>query len=257
MISIVSFLFGFMITITFTMLLTRVNNLKASLNAETGRLVPLFQLSKHLGKKFNEKITERIDEYTRKTLRDYTNYEVGREPMYGIYDDLALMEIENKKQEVSANSFLYVLGELQIIRESLESLTSRRTEWSLKFSNYILGFILIALLFLNRGELFTNLLFVVLSTVVIFIFLIIEDYDSLKIGDYTYNISNSEQVFDLMGKDRYYPENVLSRAEFTEGKTYRIGFMDKKTGEEKIVPIVYNPNFNRKLNFLRRKVKQG
>ena len=255
MISVVSFLFGFMITITFTLLFSKVNNLKLSLNGETARLVAMYNLSKHLGKKFHEKIAERIDEYTRKTLRDYTKYEIGRESMYGIYEDLALMEIENKRQEAAANSFLYVLGELQVIRENLESLTSRRTEWSLKFADYLLGFMLIALLFLNRGETFTNALFIILSTIVIFIFLIIEDYDNLKIGDYTYNISNSEQVFDLIGKDRYYPESVLSRTKLIEGKTYRISFMDKKTGEEKIASLIYNPGFKRRLNFLRRKVK--
>ena len=55
MISIVSFLFGFSITISFSMLLSRVSSLKDSLAFETGRLVSLYILSKNLGEKFIKK----------------------------------------------------------------------------------------------------------------------------------------------------------------------------------------------------------
>jgi hypothetical protein len=238
MISVVSFLFGFLITITFSMLLSKMSYLKDALATEAGRLVSLFLLSKQLGKSFHDKIAKRIDDYTVSTLRDYTNYEVSRECIYGIYDNMEYMDTKNSNQEAAANSFAYILGELEPVREKLEYLTSRRVEWPLKFTNYLLGIILIALLFFNRGEPFTNALFVALSTVILFIFLIMEDFDNLKIGDYTYNISNSEQVFDLMGKERYYPENVLARVKLEKGKKYRVGIKDK-FGKEKIVVMEY------------------
>jgi hypothetical protein len=238
MISVVSFLFGFLITVTFSMLISKMGLLKDALATEAGRLVSLFLLSKQLGKSFHEKITKRIDDYTVSTLREYTNYDISREHIYGMYEDLEFIETKTSNQEVLANSFGYVLGELEPVRERLEYLTSRRVEWSLKFANYLLGIILIALLFFNRGEPFTNALFVALSTVVIFIFLIMEDFDNLKIGDYTYNISNSEQIFDLMGKERYYPESVLARVKLEKGKKYRIGARGK-SGKEKIVLMEY------------------
>lgn len=237
MISIVSFLFGFLITITFSMLLSKTSALKDALATETGRLVSLFLLSKKLGKEFHEKIKERIDNYTIKTLKEYTTYEMSRSYIYGMYEDTNLSEVKNTKQEAALNSFLYILGEFEPLREKLEYLTNRRVEWSIKFANYTLGILLIILLFLNRGDTFTNSLFIVLSTIIIFIFLIIEDYDDLRIGDYTYNISNSEQIFDLLGLDRYYPEEVLRRVELTPGVNYRIGIYDEKTKQEKIVTI--------------------
>src|SRR3989338_2664193 len=83
MISVVSFLFGFLISISFSMILTRVSALKESLAIETGRLVSLFLLSKHLGKEFNDKIKEKIDDYTISTLSNYGTYESGREMVYG------------------------------------------------------------------------------------------------------------------------------------------------------------------------------
>src|SRR3989344_2944770 len=246
MISIVSFLFGFLITITFSMLLSKVSSLKENLANETGRLVSLFLLSKHLGKKFSEIIKQRIDSYTINTLRDYTNYDVSREHFYGIYEDIKEIEINNVKQESAAHSFLYVLGELATIREKLEYLTSRRVEKPLKIANYVLGILLIILLFLNRGDTFTNSIFIILSTIIIFIFLIIEDFDNLKIGDYTYNISNSEQIFDLIEKERYYPQEILSRAILIPGNKYRIEIFDKKSKKEKIHLIQYTPSFKRK-----------
>ncbi len=240
-ISIVTFLFGFLITVTFSMLLARVAALKESLANETGRLVSLYLLSKNLGQKFHSAIREHIDNYTIKTLQQYTQYEASREIIYGMNTDLEHMEIKTEQQRTIASSFLYILGEFEPIREKLEYITSRRTEWSIKFSNHLLGIILMILLFLNRGDSFSNAIFIILSTVIIFLFLIIEDYDELRIGDYTNNISNSEQIFDLINKERYYPKSVLSRIKLEKGKTYRIGSYNKKTKRNEITTITYAP----------------
>lgn len=253
MISIVSFLFGFLITIAFSMLLSKTATLKESLATETGRLVSLYLLSKKLGKEFHEKIKERIDRYTILTLKDYTSYEKSREEFYGFYEDVDYAQTRTKISESALASFLDVLAEFEPLREKLEYLTNRRIEWSIKFANYVLGIVLIVLLFLNRGDTFTNVLFIILSTVIIFIFLIIEDYDDLRIGDYTYNISNSEQIFDLIEKPRYYPGEVIGRARLIAGREYRVGLINKKTGEEKIVSLTYNPEFMSRLNTLLKK----
>lgn len=239
MISVVSFLFGFLITISFSMILTKVSQLKEALAIETGRLVSLFELSKHLGEKFHEKIKLHIDNYTVNTLRDYVNYSVGRESFYNIYDDLKYVELKTELQKQTTSSFIYVLGEWEPTREKIEYLTKRSLLWALKFTNYLLGGILIFLLFLNRGTTFNNGIFVVLSTTVIFLFFIIEDYENLKIGDYNANISNSEQLFDLIGEKRYYPRYLLRRVKLEKGKTYRVGVWDSQLNREKIVNMKY------------------
>lgn len=256
MISVVTFLFGFLISITFSILLTRVGALKESLSGETGRLVSLFSLSKHLGINFHTAMEDRIDNYTINTLRDYTNYSVGREAIYGIFDDLSLVELKTKAQSAIFDSFLYIFGELEPLREKLEYLTSRRLEWSLKLSNYILGAILIILLFLNRGDSFTNTLFVILSTVVVFVLLIVEDYDNLRIGAYTVSISDSEQLFDLIGRERYYPKGIVRMAKLDGGRTYRIGIFDPVLKSEKIFRLTYNPMFKLKISKLAEKLRR-
>ncbi len=256
MISVVSFLFGFLISIIFSMLLTKVAKLKEALASETGRIISLYNLSKYLGERFHNALKERIDSYTIKTLRYYTQYETSREINYGIYKDLNLAETKTDIQKYSLGSFLYIFGEFQIIRENLEYLTSRRIEWSLKLTNYILGILLIVLLFFNRAEGFSGVLFIILSTTIVFIFLIIEDYDDLRIGDYTINISNSEQIFDMLGKDRYYPEYLLKRTNLEKGRKYRVGIFDSKLKQEKIVTITYSPNSKFRLNNLISKIKR-
>ena len=244
MISVVSFLFGFLITISFSMLLSRTAALREALSIETGRLISLFLLSRHLGEKFHNNIESKIDEYTIKTLREYTHYEAGRGVIYSIYDSLKLAEAKNGFQNSVLNSFLYNLGELEPVRERLENATSVRLLWSLKLSNYLLGAVLIILLFLNRGDNFTNALFVILSTIVIFILLIIEDYDNLRIGAYNINISDSEQIFDLIGRERYYPKDIIKMAKLEKGKVYRIGIFDPLTRKEKIFRLAYSPYFD-------------
>jgi len=165
-------------------------------------------------------------------------------------------ETKNNKQQSMLNSFLYILGEFEPLREKLEYLTGRRVEWSLRFTNLILGTILIILLFLNRGDAFSNALFVILSTIIIFILFILEDYDNLKIGDYITNISNSEQLFDLIGTERYYPEFVLRGVKLERGKTYRIGIYDPSAKAEKIFRITYNPKFFFRVSEIIRRVRR-
>jgi purine-cytosine permease-like protein len=174
-------------------------------------------------------------------MRYYSSYDISRDSMYEFYESLNLAELKTENQKSDFNSFLYVLGEFSVTRQNLEYLTKKSLLWALKFTNYILAIILIFLLFLNRGSTFSNALFMVLSTVIVFILLIIEDYESLRIGGYTYNAVNSEQLFDLLGVRRYYPSSVLGRVILDPGKIYRIGVYDKSSGKDKIIDMRYSP----------------
>jgi ABC-type multidrug transport system fused ATPase/permease subunit len=243
MLSVATFLFGFFISISFSMILSRASSLRDSLAKETGKIVSLFKFSKFFGETFNKKITERIDGYTVATLRNYNHYEVGREFIYEIYEDLKNLIITNEMQKTYLSSFLSTLNDLESTHEKIEGLTSEKLLLAMKLANYFLAGLLISLLFLNRGNIFTDVLFVVVSTVVIFILLIIEDYESLSIGDYTANISNSEQIFDLIEKERYYPYSIIGRIRLEKGRIYRIGVYDTKLKEEKIFNLAYNSKF--------------
>lgn len=242
MISVITFLFGFLVTISFRMLLNRVSTLKNYFALETGRLISLYKLSERLGSKFKESVKESIDNYTVNTLKDYTSYNVGRESFYSLYDSLSFVEVKTDMQKRLLTSYLFLLGEFSVARQGLEYLTRRSLVWALKFTDYILAIILIILLFFNRGTPFTNWLFIILSTVVVFIILIIEDYESLKIGGYSYNIGNSEQIFDLIGVRRYYPSSILGMVKLDVGEVYRIGFFDKKLGKERVINMRYSPS---------------
>jgi hypothetical protein len=244
MLSVVTFLFGFFISISFSTILSRASNLRDSLAMEAGKIVSLFKYSKFFGETFSKKISERIDGYTIATLRNYEHYEVGREFIYEIYEDLRNLTITNELHKSYLSSFLSTLNDLESTHEKIEALTSEKMLLAMKLANYVLAGLLISLLFLNRGNIFTDVLFVVLSTVIVFILLIIEDYESLSIGDYTNNVSNSEQIFDLIGKERYYPYSTLGKITLEKGRVYRIGVYDTKLKEEKIFNLAYNSKFN-------------
>jgi hypothetical protein len=257
MLSVITFLFGFFISISFSLVLSRASSLRDELAIETGKIVSLFESSKFFGDIFHKKITERIDAYTIATLRDYEHYEVGREFLYKLYEDLKNLTVTHETQKIYLSSFLKTLNDFEKAHEKIEALTSEKMLFAMRLANYVLAGLFISFLFLNRGEAFTNTLFVILSTLVVFILLIIEDYENLKIGDYINNISNSEQIFDLIGKERYYPKTLLGKISLEKGKKYRIGVYDSKTKEEKIFNLSYDKNFEFNLgkftNMFRRK----
>lgn len=253
-ISTISFLFGFLISISFSMIISRTNNLRDSLAVETGKIVSLLFLAKHIGSEFYKSVKENIDNYTVSTLRDYANYDRGRIYVYNIYE---LLEKVNPKGETSLkaySSFTSVLNDWESVREKLEFLTSGKLIPAIRIANYLLGSMLIISLFLNRGSYLSGALFIFLSSIIVFILLIIEDYESLKIGDYINNISNSEQLFDLMEVNRYYPEEILGRVHLEKGRSYRIGIYDPESKSEKIFVLNYNRGFKQKLDELLNKL---
>jgi len=229
MISAVTFLFGLLVGSNFSMLRSRLGNLKEVMAIETGRFINLFYLSEKLGGKFHEQIKKRIDRYTIQALSYFQKYEAGRKEIFGIYKDLDLVKPKSKSQELYLRLFLFNLGEIMPIRRKIEYFSKKYQITAMKFVNYALGFILILLLFLNRSNFFTEVLFVILSTIVIFVLLIIEDYDDLKIGAYTLGVSNAEQIFDLIGEKRYYPKKLLKNAEIKKGDICRVGYFDKQS----------------------------
>jgi hypothetical protein len=239
MTSVVSFLFSFFISISFSIILAHVNILKDNLAIEAGRLSTIFLLSKNLGEKFHKKAIDVIDRYTIITLRHYRHYELGRDIAYELNKEVKALKLRTNSERAILGSLLGVLADFQVVREKLEYLTKGKLPKAVKLTNYILAFLLIFLLFLNRGNPFADIMFVILSTVVVFILLIIEDYEDLRIGDYNANISHSEQLFDLIGKDRYYPRYLLGRVKLHNGRTYRIGHYSKQTKKEEIVKLKY------------------
>jgi hypothetical protein len=256
MTSVVSFLFSFFISISFSIILAHVNVLKDNLAIEAGRLSSMFLLSKNLGEKFHKRVIDVIDRYTIITLRHYKHYELGRDIAYELNEDVKNLKVRTDREKAILGSFLGILADFQVVREKLEYLTKGRLPKAIKLTNYILAFLLIFLLFLNRGNPFANIMFVILSTVIVFILLIIEDYEDLRIGDYTANISHSEQLFDLIGKNRYYPKYLLGRVKLHKGRVYRIGHYNKKTKKEEIVKLEYPGGFNRKVNSISKKGKK-
>jgi hypothetical protein len=252
MLSIVTFLFGFFISISFSMILSRASSLRDSLAYETGKIVSLVKSSRFFGEIFYKKIVENVDGYTMDTLRSYGHYEVGRKFIYNIYDDLKNLTLTSETQKMHISSFWSTLNDFEKVHEKIEALTAEKMLFAMRLANYVLAGLLISFLFLNRGEIFTNVLFVILSTLIVFILLIIEDYENLRIGDYINNISNSEQIFDLIGKERYYPRSILGRVSLEKGRRYRIGIYNSKAKEEKIFNVSYDSNFDFNMSKLTR-----
>ena len=59
-----------------------------------------------------------------------------------------------------------------------------------------------------------------------------------------------------MGKERYYPQRLLSRVKLENRKKYRIGFYDSLLKEEKVFEITYNSAFKMKINNLLKRFKK-
>ena len=235
-----TFLFAIIAGLYLTRMNSRYDRTRETVGKEDACWLSLYQTSKLFGSQFSNTIRELIDKYyivAYDFSDDNAYYKHNAKYFLAVYDELAKLK---NKSESALQNMLNLLSQIEENRNQthvaeLEKLSMG--QWSVVI---VLSCIMIFSVFYMRStELFTQITTVLLSTVLVLVVLTIRDLQHERLMGTGALVESGQEVFEFIGKLRYYPEKELKQGCMKVPETvekYRLGL--HKPGEDFKIKIV-------------------
>lgn len=231
-----TFLFAIFSGFFISRLGSRYDQIKDLTAEEDAHWLSLFKTSIFYGKKFVERIRELIDQYYIVAF-DFdlgASYKHNAIYLHKVYDELRAVKITNSKAETLIQNMVGYLSSIEDTRNRssvlyLEKLT--KGQWGILFS--LAGIIIYSIFYIKSPSVYSQVVTVLLSTILVIVLLIIRDLTHFKLYGMMVVTESGQEIFDDIGKERYFnkkfhpealkhlPKNV---------KKYRLGL--HKPGEK-------------------------
>lgn len=226
-----TFLFAILAGFFIARLNSRYDKVISYISDEDSYWLSLYRSARVISDKFANKIGDIIDMYY---IVAFTG-EVGNFYYKDTtpYLEMAYNEIYKLKLPASKNAVVAFektidyLTEIEKSRNQSAVYTRDRLtvgQWLVLFS--LSGVIIFCMLFLELPPVFGQILTVILSTILILVLLIIRDLQNLRLGGYALSIESGQEVFECIGKLRYYPKSLVDDGSIEipkSVKSYRLG----------------------------------
>lgn len=228
--TIVTFLFGLIAGFYIVVTTTDYNSVKALLSNETAGWISLFHTTKIYDPRLTKKLSARIEkliirafdyellEYTEGTTEEFESlqafvdklpYRTSRSSIHQVIQTIMSTQIQYRQQ-------LIVLG-----TKTLSSFS-----WLILF---VLGSLVTSSLYAIRtGELFFDVIAVLLSSSLVLILLLIHDLDLYIWNEKTFGYDIFENALRAIGKLPYYPKESIEKGRVIPVESvYRLGMQEK------------------------------
>jgi hypothetical protein len=225
-----TFLFGLIAGFYIVVTTTDYNSLKTILAIETAGWISLFNAISVYDKKTAKELVPLIDEYTRHTF-DYEIIDYARKT--GAEFEKVVEKINQLKlNQKNMSMYEKVYEALIKITEARQQLIVLGTK-ALSFFQWaillVLGGLVVASLYgLRTGEIFFEVVTVMISSCIVLILFLIRDLDLYIWNEKTFGYDIFQNIFRAIGQLPYYPEeSIKARRVHPEEERYRIGtFVD-------------------------------
>ena len=215
-------IYGFFITRSFA----RYNQIEELIASEDAYWLSVYRTAQLWGKGLVDKLRELIDRYY---IISY-DYELGYyyKQTAPILDEVYQVMTQEFKPtgdrlDDTYAEFLVFLATIEDLRNRLSVRAQQRMtlgHWALL---YVLGGIIVFSLFaLKTPQLHSQVITVLLSTMVVLLFLVLRDLNSLRLGSAYLATESGQEVLEAIGKLRYYSKM------YSQDKTARIPKTVKK-----------------------------
>jgi len=201
----------------------------------------LYKLGHLVGKDFSNRLKKLIDNYY---IISY-DFEVGACYKENASEVLKMFDLAGKaKKSHLFSSLLENLSKIEENRNKSSVLLREKLtkgQWSILF--FLAGIILFSIFYLRSGEIYSHIITVLLSTVLILIILVLRDLQNLRLaGGQMIMEESGQEVLEFMGLKRYYNHRYISEVEVPKRvKEYRLGL--HKAGEKFNIKVIKNPNY--------------
>tara|TARA_Y100000310_G_scaffold341242_1_gene439779 strand:- start:384 stop:1298 length:915 start_codon:yes stop_codon:yes gene_type:complete len=255
-----TFLFAILAGFFISRSVTKFNEIKRAVVTEDALFLSLYKTSQILGKEFSDKIRDLIDKYYIVSydfaLAEYAvkTYKQTNKHFLAMWD--TVKKFKKKESSAAYKIVLDILIEIEKNR-NMSSETSREKlgtgRWLILIA--LSAIILFSIFYLKTTDIYSYVVTILLSTVLVLVLLIIRDLQNLVGTSEEILIESGQEVFEDIGKLRYYNEEYLKGAFFKVPKhvnKYRLGI--HKPGEKIKIKVV-NRDISKKSQ--KGKIKKG
>ena len=216
---------------------SRFDEIRANVVEEDALWLSLYETASLLGDSVQRKIAELMDAYYIISydfdLGKY--YKANAKYIDGIYH--VLRDLENLDTEQRGGAYEQILSLLGGIEEkrnfASESVRLRLSvgQWGVLV---VLAVVVVLSIYANPSTSFYfSFVGVLFSTSIVMVLLIMRDLENFRLGGQAQVVESGQEVFEAMGKMRYYPKSFLESGLMKvpkEVKEYRVGY--HRTGAE-------------------------
>ena len=225
-----TFLFAIVIGFYLSKYNTRYDTMRDLISSEDALFLTLFESVAFLGKEFTEAFRELIDRYYVIAfdfpLGEY--YKHNAKYIHLMYEELnKIQKFPNEKAQDVFDDILGLLRDIEHGRNESSVLSHERItkgQWTILL--LLGGIVLFSIFFLKTDVLHSQIITVLLATVLVLILLIIRDLQNFRLGGKELVGESGQEVFESIGKLRYHnlryiEEGIVSIPESI--KEYRLG----------------------------------
>lgn len=230
-----TFLFAILAGFFISRLSTRFNEIRKLVGEEDALFLSFYKTSQIYGKDFTNKIRELIDKYYVVCYDGIVGFQYKPTVKYFLQMWDELLKLKKYRKESSYQTLLDNLNDLEKTR-NLSSVTYEEKlgagQWIILI--FLAGIILFSIFYLKTDALYSRVITVLLSTVLVLVLLIARDLQNLMLGGKPLLEESGQEVFEFIGKPRYYNQFLLKKGRSTipkNVKVYRLGM--HKPGADK------------------------
>ncbi|MBW2987095.1 hypothetical protein KY336_00965 [Candidatus Woesearchaeota archaeon] len=218
----------------------RYDKLREVLSHVDALWMSLFNTLSVLGPKVKKDIADIIDErfcvaYDYE-IWDYQKVTFFEETIKKLYNYISKLKPKKFAHKEFIEGAFNKLKDIEVLDQQTGEIAKEKIlpgEWIVMY--ILTGIIIFCVFFIKELSLHSIIFTILLSTAVVVVMLIIRDLNNLRLKGEYLGYESGEQVFDAIGKPRYYYYAALVRG-YTKkpvGKTFRIGFHEE--GKKPIV----------------------
>ena len=230
---------------------SRYDKMRELVATEDAYFLSLYNMSKFYGESFSKKMSEIIDKYY---LISY-DFELGTYYKHNAkYLDLIYEELRRlfkkiysgtNKNRPSDSPFTRMTMYMAILEDTrnkssvLSYEKIRKGQWIILF--ILSSIIIFSIFYLKVPEIYSQVITVLLSTTLVLVLLILRDLQNLRLGGTNLIMESGEEVFEEIGKLRYYNKKDVDSGMANipkHIKKYRLGL--HKPGEKSNIKVVKN-----------------
>jgi hypothetical protein len=229
-ITVSTFLFAILVGFYISRLNSRYDQIRELVAVEDALWLLFFKTSQFFGKVFQDTVREHIDEYYR-IAYDFdvgTYYKHNAAAFLKVFDAmLSVTPLAGNRTDGMFSDMLMVLGRIEESRNKSSVLVAEKLtvgQWATIIALAII--ILFSIFLMKTDHLYSEVTSVLMGGVLVLILLTMRDLQNLRLWGKTVAEESGEEMFDLIGKLRYYNKLYIDQGVVSIPKsvsTYRLG----------------------------------